>query len=107
MTSKNKQEEEFTVEELLEAARDRIKELEEALRKEIHFRTATDVHDKEIWIPAIDALHLFVPLNKARRHAIDNNDPWHKVIFTVTNEGRITDANLEEEEAEDKGQNKN
>lgn len=96
-SSSSSTEPEFTVEELLEAARERIKELEEALRKEIHFRTATDIHDMQIWIPAIDALHLFVPLNKARRHAIDNNDPWRKLIFTVTNEGRITDANLEEE----------
>ena len=89
----------LTCEEKLEAAQQTIRELEEIERKKIEFQTAGQLPRAQvldIWIPAIDALNLFMAINQARRHAIDNNDPWRRLIFQIGEDGRVKTAKLED-----------
>lgn len=90
---------ELTCEEKLEAAHNTIKELQDIERKKIEFQSAGTLPPtryEEIWIPAIDALNLFMGINQARRWAIDHNDPWRRLVFEVADDGRIRNAKLEE-----------
>lgn len=100
ITDENGQERELTLEEQLEVAHSEIRELKEALRKEIQFKTAKDwpshAQELQIWIPCIDALNLFVKINEARRWAIDHNDPWRKLLFEIDEYGRVKSAKLED-----------
>lgn len=94
------EERELTLEEQLEVAHSEIRQLKEALRKEIQFKTAKDfpshAQKLDIWVPAIDALNLFVKINEARRWAIDHNDPWRKLIFQIDEYGKVKSADLED-----------
>lgn len=94
------QEREPTCEEELEILKEEKRELQEALRKEIEFKTASELPRQtqklDIWIPAIDAINLFMAINQARRWAIDHNDPWRKLIFEIDEYGRVKTANLED-----------
>lgn len=94
---------ELTCEEENILLKEEKRELQEALRKEIEFKTATELPRTQvldIWIPAIEAIKLFVPLNQARRQAIDHNDPWHRLIFKIAEDGHVQDAKLENQEQE-------
>lgn len=94
---------ELTCEDRLEAANDRIKELEEALRKEIHFRTAREMQGTEIWLPVLDLISLFHKAYQLRNDAINNNKKHTRLIFSISNEGRITDVQAAEEEEKAQG----
>jgi hypothetical protein len=103
-------ERELTTEERLEAANVRIKELEEALRKEIEFKKASQLPESVkapnpagIWIKASNVLPLFVALRKAVDHA--NREPkWEvekqqarKVLIEFeANSGEVKGAYLEQ-----------
>lgn len=92
-------EEELTCEEKLEAAQQTIKELQDIERKRIEFQSAKELPRSqvlEIWVPAIDALNLFMGINQARRWAIDHNDPWRRLLFDIADDGRIKSCKLEE-----------
>lgn len=95
MTSPANSEPALTSEELLEAANARILELEQALRKEITFRAATDLRGREIWLSVMDLIDIFHKAYQLRNDAVNNNNRWAKLIFTVTNEGRVIDVKLE------------
>lgn len=94
------EEREPTCEEELEILQEEKRELQEALRKEIEFKTASELPKQtqklDIWIPAIDALNLFMSINEARRWAIDHNDPWRKLLFEIDEYGRVKTAKLED-----------
>ena len=84
-----------------EKAKERVKELEEALTKAIQesgFQSASNLVPKssnsEVWLPAIDALNLFVHLRKDRDHAVDNHQPWRKILFDIDKDGRVSGAHL-------------
>lgn len=96
MTSE--EERELTCEEENTILKEEKRELQEALRKEIEFKTASTFRTQQldIWIPAIDALNLFVKINEARRWAIDHNDPWRKLLFQIDEYGRVKSAVLED-----------
>ena len=89
-------EESLTCEEQLEAAEDRITELETALRKEITFRTATEINKdgkgRQIWLPTMDVISIFHKTYTLRNQALANNKPNTKLIFTIQNDGRIIDV---------------
>jgi hypothetical protein len=93
-------EEELTCEQENSILKQEKKELQEALRKEIEFKTASEFSKQaqklDIWIPAIDALNLFMSINEARRWAIDHNDPWRKLLFDIDEYGRVKSAKLED-----------
>lgn len=89
---------ELTCEEKLEAANSRIDELEQALRKEITFRTATDLKGKDLWLPVMDLIGIFHKAYQLRNNAVNNNKKHSKLIFTVTNEGKVADVNIKESE---------
>jgi len=86
---------EFTCEEKLEAANVRILELEQALRKEITFRTATDLRGGDIWLPVTSMIEIFHKGYLLCKDAINNNKRHAKLILTVTNEGRVIDTHVE------------
>lgn len=89
---------ELTCEELLEAAKDRILELEQALRKEITFRTAREMQGPKIWLPVMNLVEIFHEAYQIRNKALANNKSNIKLMFTVSNEGRIVGVQTEEEE---------
>ena len=95
MTNPLNSEPEFTCEEKLEAREVEIKELREALRKEITFRTAKDLHANQVWLPVTSMIDIFHKGYLLCKDAINNNNRHAKLIFTVTNEGRVIDAKLE------------
>lgn len=88
----------LTCEEQLEAMKVEINELKEALRKEINFRTATDLRDKNVWLYVIDALNLRMAIRKEAEPSIMKDKAYDKLIFTVADDGRVTDVkNVQEE----------
>lgn len=87
----------FSCEEQLEAANVRILELEQALRKEINFRTARDMQGREVWLYVIDALNLRMAIRKEAEPSIEKSKAYDKLIFTVSNDGRVTDVKRSEE----------
>ena len=95
-------ESEFTCEERLEAANTRIDELEVALRKEIQFKTAKDLRGGEIWLPVLDVIAIFHKAYQLRNALVNNNNRHAKLIFTITNEGRIIDVSPAEGPKEDR-----
>ena len=85
--------EELTCEEQLQAASSRIDELEQALRKEINFRTARDLQGRQtIWLYVIDALNLRMAIRKEAEPSIEKSIPYDKLIFTVDDDGRVRDV---------------
>jgi hypothetical protein len=50
----------------------------------------------KVWVAAVNAINLFKGLNDASKYAIENNDPWKKVVFDVSAEGQLKNARLEE-----------
>lgn len=96
------QEPPFTCEELLEIRNSRIKELEEALRKEINFRTAREMQGKQTWLYVIDALNLRMSIRKEAEPSIEKSRAYDKLIFTVAEDGRVTDVKAATEEENDK-----
>lgn len=91
-------ESELTCEERLEAANERILELEQALRKEIQFRTAKDLRNDstQIWLPVMNVIDIFHKAYLIRNHALANNKSSTKLIFTVSNEGKVIDVSNQE-----------
>lgn len=87
----------LTCEEQLQAASVRIDELEQALRKEINFRTARDLQGRQTWLYVIDALNLRMAIRKQAEPSIEKSRPYDKLIFTVANDGRVTDVKSSEE----------
>ena len=79
----------FTCEERLEACEIENKELREALRKEIHFRTAKDMQGPRVWLPVMNLVEIFHEAYQIRNQALANNNSKLKLMFTVSNEGRI------------------
>lgn len=55
------------------------------------------------WIAAVNAMNFYVKLKEARDYAIDNHEPWRKVLFDISDEGQISNPRLEEEEEEKEG----
>ena len=85
--------EQLTCEEQLEARDNEILELKQALRKEIHFRTASEFRGEvEIWLYVVDALNLRMAIRKQAEPSIDKDRPYDKLIFTVDGNGRVTDV---------------
>jgi hypothetical protein len=82
----------LTCDEMLEAANVRISELEVALRKEINFRTARDLGPTQIWLPVMNVIEIFHKAYQIRNHALSTNKENTKLIFTVSNEGRVIDV---------------
>jgi hypothetical protein len=91
------QEPPLSCEEQLQAASVRIDELEQALRKEINFRTARDMQGKEVWLYVIDALNLRMSIRKEAEPSIEKSRAYDKLIFTVAEDGRVTDVKAAEE----------
>jgi len=87
----------LTTEEELEAAKVRIDELEQALRKEINFRTAREMQAKQTWLYVIDALNLRMAIRKEAEPSIEKSRPYDKLIFTVAGDGRVTDVKASQE----------
>lgn len=88
---------------MLEVAEERIKELEDALRKEITFRTAREIQgnqDKLIWLPVMDLIGIFHKAYQLRNNAVNNNKKHAKLMFIITNEKRVTDVEIDEEAQE-------
>ena len=98
MTVFNNEEPKLTCEEELEASRERIDELEVALRKEITFRTATDLKGRDIWLPVTSMIDIFHKGYLLSKDAINNNKRNTKLIFTISNEGRVIDVSTEDTE---------
>lgn len=98
-------EQEFTCEEELEALKERCKELEEALRKEIQWKTATDLRSAspQIWLPVMNLVEIFHTAYQIRNNALANNKLSTKLIFTVSNEGRIVDVSSSASKPEEIG----
>lgn len=79
----------------------RLREVEEIERtriKESGFSTASRI-PKHPWIAAIDALPFYITLRRARDYAINNNDPWRKILFDAGEDGKLSNARLEGENA--------
>ena len=90
----------LTCEEHLEAANLRINELEEALRKEINFRTAREMQGQQTWLYVIDALNLRMSIRKEAEPSIEKSRAYDKLIFTVADDGRVTDVKAAQEEVQ-------
>jgi len=88
-------------EEQVKVLKARVDELREIETKRIEFTKAGDLKSKqqEIWVHAIEALPFFVKLRKARDHAIDDNKPWAKIIFQISEEGKVLDLLVKEDES--------
>jgi regulator of replication initiation timing len=74
-----------------------LEELKEALRANVKasgFTQASHI-PKQVWVAAINALNFYRTLNKASRHAIEHNDPWHRIIFDIAEDGQLKAAKLE------------
>lgn len=91
----------FTCEERLEACEVENKELREALRKEITFRTAKDMQGTKVWLPVMNLVEIFHEAYQIRNQALANNKENAKLIFTISNEGRIISVSTKAEEEED------
>lgn len=87
---------ELTCDEKLEAANDRINELEQALRKEITFRTAREMQGRDIWLPVMDVIDIFHKTYQLRNTAINKDKRHTKILFTISNEGRVIDVSSRE-----------
>lgn len=73
------------------------RELREVLHaKNQNFAPASSIESpKSVWVAAVNAINLFKGLHEGSRWAIEHNDPWKKVVFTVGNDGQLTDARPE------------
>ena len=69
-------------------------EVERLRTSKSDFKSAA-VLPKHAWVAAIDALNLYSVLNKASRWAIEHNDPWHKILFDIKEDGQLKAAELE------------
>lgn len=105
VNEQNGTEREPTCEELLEAAKSRIKELEEALRKVIpdEFKKASTLQDPptQIWLPAIEAIPFFAVLRNARDKMLSDNKPWRKILFKYDSDGHIRNAEIDSDNGDD------
>lgn len=90
-------EQELTCEERLEAVRAENVELREALHKAINFRTASDLRPQAIWLYAVDALNIRMAIRKEAEPSIENHRAYDKLIFTVGDDGRVTDVKRSQE----------
>jgi hypothetical protein len=54
------------------------------------------------WISAVDAINFYTELNKASIYAIEHNDPWRKILFDMTNMGRLKAARLDDNNSNDR-----
>lgn len=91
---------ELTCEEKLEALQLRCSELEDALKQANLFRTARDMQGpikQTIWLPVMSLVEIFHEAYQIRNHALANNNSNLKLMFTVSNEGRIVGVSQEEE----------
>ena len=69
-------------------------EVERLRTSKSDFKSAA-VLPRHAWIAAIDALNFYSVLNKASRWAIEHNDPWHKILFDIKEDGQLKAAELE------------
>ena len=72
-------------------------ELREAERKRVQessFKPAKTL-PPQCWVSAVNAMNFFIPLKRAREHAIDHHDPWRKIYFDVSENGELKAARLE------------
>lgn len=88
----------FTCEERLEACEVENKELREALRKEITFRTAKDMQGTKVWLPVMNLVEIFHEAYQIRNQALANNKSNLKLMFTISNEGKIISVSAKPEE---------
>lgn len=102
---------ELTCEEKLVLAAAEIKELREALRKELHFQRATEL-PKVPYVAAGNAYGFYKELLQASMDATKTDDYWRKIIFKIAEDGRLFDPKLEaakfcavEQEKEEEGFN--
>lgn len=89
----------LTCEEKLEATEERCRELEEALKQANLFRTAKDMQASKVWLPVMSLLEIFHESYQIRNQALANNKENTKLMFTVSNEGRIVGVQAEEVES--------
>lgn len=93
--------EQYNDQEKIEVLLERNKELQEALRKQIEFKTAKEL-PKEIWLHAVNAPFLFASLAKCIQHAnktmrlTDAEQEQRKIFLNFTEEGQVLGARLEE-----------
>lgn len=92
------EEPELTCEEKLTLAAAEIKELREALRKELHFQRATEL-PKVPYVAAGNAYGFYKTLLQASMDATKTDDYWRKIIFKIAEDGRLFDPKLEPEAA--------
>lgn len=99
LLANNKEEERRATREDFDRLVEKTEMLQEALKKS-SFASASaampSTAARDIWLPAIDAIKLFIPLRKARDHAVDKHQPWRKIKFEIKEDGRVYDARLEE-----------
>ena len=79
----------------LKQAYNELLEVERLRTSKSDFQSAAKLPHRA-WIVAIDAINFFRELNKASRYAIENNDPWKKIIFEIKADGQLKQARLEE-----------
>lgn len=92
------EEPQLTCEEKLEALQLRCSELEDALKQANLFRTARDMQGPRVWLPVMSLVEIFHQAYQIRNHALANNNSNMKLMFTVSNEGRIVGVQAEEEQ---------
>ena len=78
----------------LKRAYDELREVERLRTSKSDFKSAA-VLPKHAWIAAIDALIFYSVLYKASRWAIEQNDPWRKILFDIKEDGQLKAAKLE------------
>ena len=88
---------ELTCEEKLEALEEHCRELEEALRKEIQFKTAKELGGKQIWLPMTNLVDIFHKSWKLF-NSIKGERSAMKLVFSISNEGRIIGVESHSEE---------
>lgn len=95
-------EDELSCEEKLKLAAQEIRELREALRKELHFQRATEL-PKVPYVSAGNAYGFYKTLLQASMEATKTDDYWRKIIFKIASDGRLFDPELEAEREEKEG----
>lgn len=88
---------ELTCEEKLEALQLRCSELEDALKQANLFRTARDMQGPRVWLPVMSLVEIFHEAYQIRNKALANNSSNMKLMFTVSNEGRIVGVSAKED----------
>lgn len=75
-----------------------LKEIESKRVREQDFHKGTEVISlPQPWIFAVDAINLFKGLNESSKQLLEDNKPWRKVVFDITNRGQLKGCRPSEE----------